>query len=383
MPLNQLDPVISKPINSSYKGSISTVPSEWLNPKGISEGLLEVKNNIIESPIFQPNEELITDLKKCSYFKNFINNYIFKAMPYYSNGVAVYGFSDYQMGSCRFIRSTKPKTNIETIANFNKRIELIKYMVNYHTTNDKSLLHLFNTQLDNFTQALSEKMIRDEEVSMNKHDLLPLWEKKIHENKNKIDIFRYIANKNLSSEEKNELLYKLITKNTPESVDKNALHKFITENDILSCSCLEEAKVKINQVYEEKDKEVSIHMQGLFELIQNHFFRNTSKLGLDFFRANKYPIIMTWNADDKKTLSLNTIQQKEFKQGIRRSLNDHENIEPITFSEIRHLDRNIKKFSGYIYRMIQVGNTVNFSTGLQGNWYQFKKEEFLPQSSFK
>lgn len=377
MPLNQLDPVISKPINPYYKGSISTVPSEWLNPKGISEDLVEVKNSIIESPIFQPNEELVTESENCSGFKYFIKNCIFKPLLYYSKGVAVYGFSDYQMDSCSFIRSTRPTTNVETIANFNRRIELIKYIVDYHTTNEQSLLRLFNTQLDSFTQVLSDETIIDEEVSMNKHDLLPLWEKKIHENKNKIDIFRYINNKNLSSEEKNELLYKLITKNTPESIDKNELHKFIIENDLLSCSCLEEAKIKINQLYKEKGKEITIHMQGLFELIQNHFFRNTSKLGLDFFRENKYPIIMTWNADDKKTLSLNIIQQKEFKQGIRRSLNGHENIEPITFSEIRHLDRNIEKFSGYIYRMMQVGNTVNFSNGLQNKWFQFKKEEFL------
>lgn len=90
---------------------------------------------------------------------------------------------------------------------------------------------------------------------------------------------------------------------------------------------------------------------------------------------------MTWNDAKNAPLSLADIRQETFKQGYHRLFDGQSHIEPITFSEIRHLDKHSEQFAHKIIRIITDDKHVAFSLGLEGHWGIYDKAEFFSEAN--
>lgn len=328
------------------------------------ESINNTNNNIELLHSYGINTQDITNNLERKDIKNKIKNEIKK--------VAIYGFEDYQSNCLNYMHGIIKNQNTITIASLNHVINLIKLNSETFFTSFSSL----NQQLDCFIKALDNKAeINPNMLPQEYNLLLEKWQYTLSNNKNKIDIFSYLASKdNTLAQQKT--LKNLITKNTSNPKNTNFLLEFI-DKKVLPCQSLADFRKKLPKLYRNNPIECQLHLSGLFELIENHFFRNTSKLGLDFFKENDYSIVMAWNKNKEKALSLEYINKKDFKHGFRRLFNNKEHIEPITFSEIRHLDRNKNIFSDKAIRLLLTKESAAFSLGIEGKWAEYSDIEFL------
>ncbi|HHR5899932.1 TPA: hypothetical protein ACS7XC_000806 [Providencia alcalifaciens] len=384
MPLAHINSILScQPLNKKA-GSIHKIPANWRVAKGLAPNINTIKSTSTYLLSLDMGEPILTMPDLINVLRDTIKKRLHKHHDESAaRGIAVYGFSAQLLNSCRFVRSTRSKKTITTIANLNTELDLTKVIFNYSSI-PKSYIHQsLHQQLNNFINALSESKPKHHSNFGNKNpeSYLYLWKEYLHKSRHKIDLFKYIHSKEISIEEKNNVIKKLIIKNTPSSVDSQELYDFIIENNIINCTSLTDFKKKITELKNNKNVDLDKYIIGLFELVQNHFFRNTSKLGLDFFNENAFSIVMTWNDAKNAPLSLEDIRQKTFKQGHRRLLDGQSHIEPITFSEIRHLDKHPEQFAHKIIRIITDDKHVAFSLGLEGHWGIYDKAEFLPEAN--
>ncbi len=318
-----------------------------------------------------------------------------------SNGISVFGINQSQNKVINHIIDSDYNLSISKIAYINQRIGLERNDLNIYgdrieikedlnnkffafinsaykkekilpikpDSNDLETINYFN---DPKNQEYIETVNK-----LPKQDLIFKWSEYLSNNQDKVDIFQYLNNKKVSLVEKNKIIEKLILKNTTEFVNQHQLAKFITDNSIFSCKNMNEARELLMTMSNDEFDIHLIEIFNLFSLIQNHFFRNTSKLGLNFFNDNSVNIVMAWNTDGNQTISLEEVNNKPYKKGIRRTFSEFIAVEPITYSEIRHINKNTSKFADNLYRIKFDDDRLSFSSGLKGKWYEYNEEKFI------
>ncbi|HFF1653068.1 TPA: hypothetical protein ACGBIO_000736 [Providencia rettgeri] len=287
---------------------------------------------------------------------------------------AIYGISKHQLECADYMRAVNKEVQTIMIGSLNQSIGLNK--VNVYPL--CSVYGELDEQLNAFVNALENRSTVDADWVLKSY--LPFvnqWQVTLANNKHKIDIFQYLAKKSNTQEQLKELK-KLIIKNTSPKTNSDELYNFI-KNKILPCQSLSEFRAKLQDLYQTNKEDINWNSSGLFNLIENHFFRNTSKIGLNFFLQHHHSIILTWNQNDEKGFLLSDINQKNFKHGFRRLYNNKECIEPITFSEIRHLERNKSQFSNNIIRILLHNDSAMISKGFDDKWFEYKDSEMIEQ----
>ena len=151
-------------------------------------------------------------------------------------------------------------------------------------------------------------------------------------------------------------------KNTSGDSDVNALTETIL-NLIL--------KSKVKSILDVNQYALPHMVQVDFaEMFVKHFFRNTSKLGLEFFSDNNIDIIFSWEDGQSGSLDLGVIQDKKWQSNEHRF---GDKYEPITFSEIRHVLRNPERFKDKVFKVhvhdIKT-STFSFSESLESETWQ-------------
>lgn len=209
-------------------------------------------------------------------------------------------------------------------------------------------------------------------------DLLDKWVDYLQTNKSRLDVFAYVNSKGYDVEKKESMIKKLILKNTRANVD--SLFSFIKDKGVFSCKNISEAAVFLSEMYGSADLPKE-HLFGLMSLIQKHFFRNSSKLGIDFFRENGVDIISSWNnseSDSNKKILVSDVHEKPYLDNKRRERAGNEVEEPITYSEIRHMERKHKKDTDGITRIFLNGESVEFASGIDsGEWIEKEQSELF------
>ncbi len=318
-----------------------------------------------------------------------------------SNGTFIFGLAQPQNKVINYITNSDYNLSISKIAYINQRIGLERNDLNFYGNSIEIKEDLNNKLLAFISSAYKKEKILPIEPESNdletinyfndpknqeyiesvnklpRQDLIFKWSEFLSKNQEKVDIFQYVNNKKATVIEKNKIIEKLILKNTTEFVNQHQLEKFITDNNIFSCKNMKEARELLMTISNNEFDIHSIEIFNLFSMIQNHFFRNTSKLGLDFFNDNNVNIVMAWNTNGNQTISLDEVNNKPYKKGIRRTFSKFITVEPITYSEIRYINKNTSKFSDNLYRIKFDDDKVSFSSGLKNKWHQYNKEKLI------
>ncbi len=110
----------------------------------------------------------------------------------------------------------------------------------------------------------------------------------------------------------------------------------------------------------------------LSELYMNHFFRNTSKLGLKFFASRGDDIVFAWHTGKGSKRDLCSVLNKPWTAGERRN----QQFEPITYSEIRAVIKDKRElFAGTkIFKLFVTKNNVEIAGSLTSdNWVRYDR----------
>ncbi|WP_258089445.1 hypothetical protein [Serratia liquefaciens] len=326
------------------------------------------------------NIHCVTFLQK-NVFPNRISNRI--SNPKISP-VAVYGFEEPQMGVNKFVKKCNSIVITKTVAELNEVLGIVRYLYpekyaisDYYTG---GIARSINELAGMVKRARPPETIAKSNRDVFSHKLLNKWCLYLKENKNKTDVFYYISKfRTLPHAKKEHLLKKLIVKNTSSFVEQGRVFEFIEKSGLFLCNNLTEASVIIEKEMCSGKGIANNVIYGVFELMQSHFFRNTSKLGLDFFRENKFHIMMAWNNHDGiGKISLPVVKNKFFDSLSRRNINGHEMIEPITFSEIRHVIKHEQDFEGKITRVSMHGDRIELSEGISSRrWVVHDRSAFF------
>lgn len=212
------------------------------------------------------------------------------------------------------------------------------------------------------------------------------WAEYLNAHRNKVDLFTKVHDTKRTETEKEQYFKNVLFKNirqifsdgalTRESVDR--LTNFVKETGIFQCKNIDDyIEILMNHTSELlANNSSAINILNL--VIKNHFFRNTSKLGLDFFESENFDIIFNWSNCDKSTISTDDIHIKKFKARLSNPNDIVDTYEPITFSEIRHIEKNSEQFSKSIHRVVFSGdNDINFSKGFNGDWFTYQRNTLL------
>ena len=338
----------------------------------------------IENQQLSPRPKVVSngDSKELTYYNKIKSDIISHTIaPHTVN--AMYGFSTPRFYAYDFLNhyhSTTPNCSIDEL----------NVILEGNRDHSKLNPHLYSPSIIALDKSISKLlyMLSDETVEHTstslternrshdklKMDLAQKWKTYLQNNKNKVDIFRYLGSKNVSPEEKSRLLKKLIIKNIRDERDTHILHDFLIKNNLISSASLEMFKESLFQLPDSILKKSIAEIRLLPELIENHFFRNTSKLSFDFFNHQNFNLLFAWDSNEDSLISLPEVNLKPYKSMQKRKHNNRSAPEPVTYSEIRHLYKNKNKFSKNLHRISLSEDTVKFSHGLDGDWYTFDKK---------
>ncbi|WP_413724242.1 hypothetical protein [Sodalis sp. RH16] len=178
-------------------------------------------------------------------------------------------------------------------------------------------------------------------------DLKSRWKNYLYANKEKLDpiirirtlLMQTAANGNKDN------LEQFILKNTEADCNIEELCKHL-KYLILKLGCKNSAELEqALESYKTEKGELllsSENYKDLYHLYNFHFFRNTSKLGLEFFAEERFDIAYAWNTEENAEINLDEANYKPWKNGKRRD-DIHLNRpvhEWITYSEIRSILRD-------------------------------------------
>ncbi|CAG9423082.1 hypothetical protein [Providencia alcalifaciens] len=332
--------------------------------------------------------------------------------PSQKNGIVKYGFAGPRMTTTKLLQQSKFEKPIFNIDYINIRLNLKNSFAftNSNSLNQKkndinSMLQPFSPitlsekSLEPITVCLENpdntKLVYDKEVQdyflsnfklpSNKMNLD--WRDFINQHRNKVDIFNYINEKVLPSSKKDEKLTSLILKNLlplcgEEKFSHNDLTKifdFMKEKDIYDCKNIDDFRLKLLSLSNEELFNHSTEINRLIFITMIHFFRNTSKIGLDFLVKENYHILFTWDNYYNDFISDEDIHQKTYKKHFQDADDSFNKYEPITYSEIRHLYKNKDKFINHLHRVavIEKEQDIYFAAGFKGLWFGFKNHDFI------
>lgn len=358
MPLN-----VNYNIQSHSNNKIKDISSPQNDPSHFISHIHNVESSPKPLNLLSNNQQKTTTQLERDELKYRVQHEIKKA--------AIYGISDYQSQCSGYMSAVNKDIHTIMIGALNQSIDLNK--MNIHPL--CSVYGELDEQLNAFNALENRSTVKEDWLDKSYLPLLSQWQTTLATNKHKIDIFQYLARKSNTQEQLKELK-KLIIKNTPPETDSAELYNFI-KNKILPCQSLSAFQTKLQALYQTDKEDIDWNSSGLFNLIENHFFRNTSKVGLTFFLQHNHSIIVVWNQNDEEGFLLSDINQKNFKHGFRRLYNNKECIEPITFSEIRHLERNNSLFSNNIIRILLHSDSAMISKDFDDKWFEYKDSEII------
>jgi hypothetical protein len=211
------------------------------------------------------------------------------------NLVALYGFSASQNKTAHFIKEIDEGNKVISVADLNYGIGLFATI--YYNPEDAikydifKLMHNLSNDIGSRNIDISFKEFKGKRYA----DLLTKWIDFLQRNIKKTDIFSYVNSKSKNEWQKIKIINKLIIKNTSSNVNIESLSHFIYKNNFFCCGSISEA-ILFLQVIDKSGGLSKNDLLGAFELMQKHFFRNSSKHGIDFFRANGIDIISSWNS---------------------------------------------------------------------------------------
>ncbi|WP_156823157.1 hypothetical protein [Providencia sneebia] len=266
--------------------------------------------------------------------------------------------------------------DVVTIAALNHRLDIIAYYDDIDNVSKEGLLY----NIQNLSKDIATRVIIPSEYLNDTYnytdDLLYKWHDYLKVNQTKLDVFHYVNAKNLSTDEKNKLIKNLLLKNSSGAVDIKNLDCFIKGNNLFDNKNIHQAERQLRTMYNDDCLSLEI-MYGIHELIQTHFFRNSSKLGVDFFNKNNITILSSWNKPSKiraEKITKMEIENKHYNNNERRVVGNQEIREPITFSEIRHMLRKYKNDTDGITRIFMDGDSIEFAAGIdKGQWIKQDK----------
>lgn len=108
----------------------------------------------------------------------------------------------------------------------------------------------------------------------------------------------------------------------------------------LGCTNSAEVQQALLSYYNQKRESLlsPANYLDMAHLFNFHFFRNTSKLGLEFFASRGYDITFAWNTKEDNKFNLAEVMDTPWKRGVKR----YGIHELITLSEIRSILRDKK-----------------------------------------
>lgn len=287
-----------------------------------------------------------------------------------TQAVAIYGQSDAQQRLCRFTMNMLDMENTATIADYNHKLG-IAYYGRAGTRKNLPPFTLFTR----FNQHLSDAAA-GELVKRAKQPAAPIilaWANYLGEHHRRLDPFTYLDTRltNVASAERLAEVTRFVMKNTSDECDTDATARFLLH--LLDEAGCKNARDVVTEL--EKNLQDTQMLEDMSELFVKHFFRNSSKLGLEFFAKQGAEITFAW-ADDfaiSGKMDLATIRTTPWKNQQRR----FDTAEPITNSEIRSVLRKPELFDGKV-SMVNLGQeTLELaSAATPGDWVKLARPRY-------
>ncbi|OQS22793.1 hypothetical protein [Chromobacterium violaceum] len=256
--------------------------------------------------------------------------------------VALYGLSHAQSQLYKFARSELLMQNVTTIAIYNKQLDIVHYSRN-NSMDRISLLLQLNEFSNHISDAAAGNLARRVPHAA---PIVHAWADYLSAHHSRLDPFARLNAllADVPPEELSALVTRFVLKNT--SGDCNTEK---TVNNLLylvqDCGC-KKAEDVVDKLFEVTwgDRD----LLDLSELFIKHFFRNSSKLGLEFFAKQGAEIAFAWNDPSCGKMDIEAIQQKPWKEQQRRF---QDSYEPITYSEVRSVLRQPELFDDKVSKV--------------------------------
>ncbi len=255
--------------------------------------------------------------------------------------VATFGLSEERKELAKFARKKLGLETLTLIDKYNEKIGIIFQPKDWELLGI-SQKELFQSCLENIIEIVDNL---PENVSRQSHNpKFFAWADYLYANKEKVDPIIRIRTLLTQSEAdgNRDNLEQFVIKNSRLDANIGEMIKHL-EYLVLDLGCTNSAEVHQALLSYQNEKGESLLSPANYldfaRLINNHFFRNTSKLGLEFFASRGHDIAFAWNKGDDTKFDLGEVMDKPWK----RSLHRYDVKELITFSEIRSLIRNKKR----------------------------------------
>ncbi|XBS71632.1 hypothetical protein ABK905_12425 [Acerihabitans sp. KWT182] len=277
-----------------------------------------------------------------------------------------HGIYKYNAQNLQFFQKDLQMTSVHKIFTYNERANIISSKEISGTESfcfGEILKHLLTIieEISTFNPPV------DHSSSENVESSILSWIKFLCANQKKLDpIIRlntlFAAH---TAEDHEKITVQFIIKNTGKNCDSKRLTDKLLElikgYDCQTSADLEKALYTKDSTSGEPLLPESFY-EDMCTLYHRHFFRNTSKLGLDFFASRGYDIVFNWDTGDGSQIDLNMVKDKHWQ---REEYFLNEDKTPFTFSEIRHVLRNKQDlFSDNIYKISFGNNNIEIAKRL-------------------
>ena len=347
----------------------------------------------------------------CQYIKeNFFSDSTDNSTQ--KNGIVNYGFAGPRIRTTKLLQQSEFKKPIFNIDYLNERLNLKNSFILIKHDDLKKRIGAINSMLQPLSHiTLSEKslepitvffenpdntmLIHDEKTQdyflysfkLPSNKMTFEWRDFINQHRNKVDIFNHINEETLPSSMKDKKLTDIILKNLEPLSSEEGFRRynitkifdFMKKKDIYNCKSIEDFRLKLLDLSSEDLFTYSDEINNLIIITMNHFFRNTSKIGMDFLVKENCHILFTWDNYYNNFILDDHIYQKAYKENFQDADESFNKYEPITYSEIRHLYKNKDKFRNHLHRISisEKEQDICFAAGFNGTWFGFKNHDFI------
>ncbi|OQS48376.1 hypothetical protein B0T49_12820 [Chromobacterium violaceum] len=256
--------------------------------------------------------------------------------------VALYGLSHAQMQLSHFVRRELHMQNVTTIANYNKQLGIVHYSREdaMYRISPRILLQEFGRHISD--AAAGNLAARAPQAA----PIIHAWADYLSAHHSRLDPFVRLNAllADVPPKQRSAVVTRFVLKNT--SGDCNTEKTVNTLLYLVKASGCKNAEDVVSllgkSTLERRD------LLDLSELFIKHFFRNSSKLGLEFFAKQGAEIAFAWNDPSCGKMDIEAIQQKPWKEQQRRF---QDSYEPITYSEVRSVLRQPELFDDKVSKV--------------------------------
>ncbi|MDH0343785.1 hypothetical protein [Chromobacterium haemolyticum] len=257
--------------------------------------------------------------------------------------VALYGLSHAQIQLGDFVCGELDMQNVATIATYNKQLDIVHYSRDYTMSyfSPRELIQEFSRHISDAAAGKLVKRARQPAAP-----ILQAWADYLGAHHTRLDPFIRLNAllANVPPEERSAVATRFVLKNTSgdcrtETTVNNLLHL------VHACGCknADDVVAALGKLTLDRHD-----LLDLSELFIKHFFRNSSKLGLEFFAKQGAEIAFAWNDAGRGKMDLEAIRQKPWQEQQRRFQHSYE---PITYSEVRSVLRQPELFDGKVSKV--------------------------------